>query len=109
MAKEETTTISGNRTGGLKTAIKNKEKDPDYYRKLGKLGGQRSSDGGFASDKVGSDGLTGRERASIAGKRGGAISRRKPTHKVEVTDKSPHPYQLVDKPGAPGHKTAVPF
>lgn len=32
--------------------------------------------GGFASNEVGEDGLTGRERAKIAGAKGGAISRR---------------------------------
>lgn len=34
--------------------------------------------GGFASDEVGEDGLTGRERAKLAGAKGGAISRRGP-------------------------------
>ena len=34
--------------------------------------------GGFASDEVGEDGLTGKQRARIAGAKGGAISRRGP-------------------------------
>lgn len=34
--------------------------------------------GGFASDEVGEDGLTGKQRAKIAGAKGGAISRRGP-------------------------------
>lgn len=102
--------MAGTRTGGRKAAITNKRlHGEDFFKVQGSKGGRASNTGGFASDKVGSDGLTGRERASIAGKRGGSISRRKPTHKVEVTDESPLPYQLVDKPGAPGHKTAVPF
>ena len=37
--------------------------------------------GGFASDKVGEDGLTGRQRASIAGAIGGFKSRRGPATK----------------------------
>lgn len=69
--------MSGNRIGGLKTAARIKTIDPDHYRRIGKIGGQRSSDGGFRSEKVGKDGLTGPQRASIAGKRGGAISRRR--------------------------------
>ena len=48
----------------------------EHYRTIGRKGGQRSCNGGFASDKVGKDGLTGRERSRIAGYRGGRISRR---------------------------------
>ena len=51
-------------------------KDPDFYKKIGSIGGKRSSNGGFASSVVGEDGLTGRERARIAGAQGGSISRR---------------------------------
>lgn len=57
------------------------EKDPDYYKKLGHLGGIVSSKGGFASDKVGHDGMTGRERARVVGARGGRLSRRGPANK----------------------------
>lgn len=39
-------------------------------------GGQLGRTGGFASDKKGEDGLTGRERARLAGSKGGRISRR---------------------------------
>lgn len=42
----------------------------------GAKGGRQSNTGGFASDKRGADGLTGRERAAIAGAKGGSISRR---------------------------------
>lgn len=38
---------------------------------FGAKGGMRSSNGGFASRKRGSDGLTGKERARKAGKKGG--------------------------------------
>lgn len=43
---------------------------------MGAKGGRNSSNGGFASDVRGLDGLTGQERASVAGRKGGTISRR---------------------------------
>lgn len=53
---------------------------PDGVRKkfieMGRKGGHISKTGGFASDKVGSDGLTGKERARLAGRKGGKISKR---------------------------------
>ena len=48
----------------------------DFYVVIGKMGGRKSRNGGFASDKVGSDGLTGVQRAKLAGARGGAKSKR---------------------------------
>lgn len=72
----------GTRSGGLKTAATNKAKyGEDYYRKMGQKGGKASSNGGFASMKVGADGLTGFERARIKGAIGGRISRRGPAKK----------------------------
>lgn len=69
--------MSGTIEGGLKTAKVNKAKyGEDWYTKIGALGGKAGKTGGFASDKVGVDGLTGKERASIAGGKGGAVSRR---------------------------------
>lgn len=49
----------------------------EHYRTIGRRGGQRSHNGGFASDKVGKDGLTGRERSHIAGRLGGQRSSRR--------------------------------
>lgn len=47
-------------------------------REIGRLGGLKKTPfGGFGSKKVGSDGLTGNERASIVGKIGGSKSRRR--------------------------------
>lgn len=40
------------------------------------MGGKKGHTGGFASEHVGKDGLTGFERAIIAGRKGGKISRR---------------------------------
>ena len=71
-------------TGGKLAALKNLASDPDFYRKAGKKGGMvKGTASGFASLKVGKDGLSGRERASIKGAIGGTISRRvakKPTY-----------------------------
>lgn len=77
--------MAGNKTGGKKTAAKNLAKDPDYYRNLGRKGGRKGTTGGFASNKVGKDGLTGSQRASIVGAKGGAISRRGPSKQSTVT------------------------
>lgn len=69
--------MSGTKAGGLKAAMTNKKKyGEDFYSRMGKLGGQLGHTGGFASEKVGDDGLTGYERAKIAGAKGGTISRR---------------------------------
>ena len=65
------------REGGRKTAQTIKEKwGSDFYREIGRKGGKNGHTGGFASDVIGRDGLTGKERARIAGKKGGTISRR---------------------------------
>lgn len=69
--------MAGTKAGGLKAAAKNLAKDPLFYNKIGRRGGENGNTGGFASDKVGKDGLTGRERSSVAGAKGGTISRRK--------------------------------
>lgn len=78
--------MSGNRIGGIKARNTNKEKyDKEcmekygmtYYQYIGQLGGVKGKTGGFASNKVGADGLTGKERARVSGMRGGKISRRK--------------------------------
>lgn len=70
----------GTRAGGLKAAKTNKERyGEDFYKTQGKKGGLVSTpNGGFGSDKVGNDGLTGKERAKIAGAKGGHTSRRGP-------------------------------
>lgn len=68
--------MAGTSVGGLKAAKVNKDRDPDFYRRIGAMGGRNGHTGGFASDKVGSDGLTGKERARIVGRRGGTISKR---------------------------------
>ncbi len=69
--------MAGTKTGGVKAATTNKTKyGTDFYAMIGAKGGKRGKTGGFASDKKGHDGLTGRERARLAGSKGGRISRR---------------------------------
>ena len=70
--------MSGTREGGIRAAITNRMRHgQDFYARIGKNGGSNSDNGGFGSDKRGKDGLTGRERARIAGALGGRISRRR--------------------------------
>ena len=53
-----------------------KEAIHDHMVAMGKKGGKLSQGGGFASNKVGADGLTGRERARLVGAIGGLKSTR---------------------------------
>lgn len=74
--------MPGNKAGGLKAKKTNIEKyGPDFYKRIGAKGGRNGKGvnyrGGFASLNIGEDGLTGSERAKIAGRRGGQISSRK--------------------------------
>ena len=70
--------MAGTKDGGKAAASTNKTKyGPDFYARIGAMGGKKGRTGGFASDKVGDDGLTGRQRAALAGARGGRISRRR--------------------------------
>jgi hypothetical protein len=75
--------MAGTKAGGRAAATTNKTKyGTDFYAKIGAAGGQKGRTGGFASNKVGEDGLTGKQRAALAGARGGRISRR--TKKTEA-------------------------
>lgn len=73
--------MSGNKIGGRKAAKTNVERyGADFYQRIGRMGGAQGRGvgykGGFASDIVGTDGLTGRQRAKLAGAKGGKMSRR---------------------------------
>ena len=60
--------MSGTKAGGLKAAMTNKKLyGNDFYRQIGKKGGQNGHTGGFAANP---------ELARIAGRKGGSISRR---------------------------------
>lgn len=74
--------MAGTKAGGLKAAATNKELYGEgFYARIGKKGGKNGTTGGFASNVVGADGLTGRQRAVLAGAIGGHISRRGPIKK----------------------------
>ena len=61
--------MAGNRKGGAKAAATNKARHgADYYARIGAMGGKKGRTGGFYAN---------RELASIAGAKGGRISRRK--------------------------------
>lgn len=66
--------VSGTKAGGLKARDRNLAKDPDFYKKIGAIGGRLGTTGGFAAD---------RKLARIAGAKGGRISKR---GKKEVID-----------------------
>ena len=68
--------MAGTRTGGLKAARKNLARDPNFYKRIGSLGGSLSTGGGFAASH---------ERAVEAGRKGGAISRRNRIKKESQT------------------------
>lgn len=75
--------LSGSRAGGLKAAATNKAKDPNFYRRIGQIGGRNGNRGGFAKAPWESD-EEHRARVRAAGALGGSVSRRKPrNHKQE--------------------------
>lgn len=72
--------MAGTKAGGKRASETNKKRyGKDFYASIGAKGGKRGKTGGFASNKVGADGLTGRERARLAGAKGGEISKRTKT------------------------------
>lgn len=75
--------MAGTKTGGQKAAQKNQAKDPDFYKKIGSIGGRNGHTGGFGSPNVGADGLTGKERAKVVGGLGGRVSKR--SKKILIT------------------------
>ena len=64
--------MAGTAAGGKLAAAKNIARDPDFYKKIGKIGGKNGNHTlrGFAA------GEAGRERARVYGAVGGRISRR---------------------------------
>lgn len=67
--------MSGNLIGGRKARDTNLTKDPDFYKKIGHLGGKNGHTGGFYNNH---------ELAVSAGRKGGSISRRGKSIKTEV-------------------------
>lgn len=69
--------MAGTKAGGAKAAATIKANHGEhYYALIGSIGGRKTGPKGFASSSVGKDGLTGFERASVAGRKGGRISRK---------------------------------
>ena len=66
--KAEREIMAGNRAGGIKAALKNKQlHGEDFYQRIGRKGGKNGHTGGFASNP---------ELAREAGRKGGKKSRR---------------------------------
>ena len=82
--------MAGTKHGGIKAAITNKQKHgADFYKRIGHLGGSHNNrSGGFASSKVGKDGLTGQQRAKIAGAKGGRNGRRRSIKEIQEAAKA---------------------
>lgn len=70
--------MPGTIEGGRKAAAKNIAKDPDFYRKIGAIGGRNGTTGGFATYEPCDCPLVPGEhhKAKCAGTKGGRKSRR---------------------------------
>lgn len=67
--------MAGTKAGGLKAKITNLERyGEDFYRNIGRRGGQNGRTGGFYAN---------RELARIAGAKGGRISKRGPAKRKD--------------------------
>ena len=85
--------MPGTKTGGLKAAQKNVERDPNYYAKIGSKGGKAKVPKGFAVN---------RDLARVAGAKGGraavpkgyAVTKRP---LIETIKKQSKLQMLVDK------------
>ena len=70
--------MAGTKEGGIKTALKIKERiGNDYYKEIGRNGGRNGHTGGFAANP---------ELAKIAGAKGGRISKRGPAFSRETLE-----------------------
>lgn len=67
--------MAGTKSGGIKTReTMYKKHGKDFYREIGRIGGQNGHTGGFAAN---------RELAKIAGSKGGKISKRGKARRTE--------------------------
>lgn len=74
--------MAGTKAGAAKAKKTKRERyGKDYFAEIGRKGGTNGHTGGFASETVGKDGLTGWERAKLAGAKGGKIGKRGPAKK----------------------------
>lgn len=65
--------MSGTVSGGKKAAAKNLSNDPDFYKRIGKIGGANSNTGGFAAKQwcTCTEIVLKHYKAQCAGKKGG--------------------------------------
>lgn len=69
--------MAGTKAGGIKARATNLAlHGTDFYMRIGAKGGRNGHTGGFASQKIGKDGLTGQQRAEKVGAIGGKKSSR---------------------------------
>jgi len=68
--------MGGTKAGGIKAREKNLAQDPDFYKKIGSIGGKNGTTGGFGQGEIG------RERARRWGSVGGKVSRRNAASKI---------------------------
>lgn len=69
--------MGGTKEGARKAALTNLERyGKDFFREIGRKGGQNGHTGGFASMN--------KEKVRECGRKGGRISRRGPTKKINV-------------------------
>lgn len=71
--------MPGNHQQGLNAAKTIKERyGPDFYIKIGAIGGKKGTTGGFAAN---------RELARVAGAKGGRISKRRSIRETDKTER----------------------
>lgn len=70
--------MSGNKIGGIKARDKNIARDPNWYSKIGKIGGKNGNTGGFADNRICTCNIIEGEhtKPQCAGKIGGMRSKR---------------------------------
>lgn len=86
--------MAGSREGGLITAQRNLERDPDHYRKIGAKGGLAGKGADYQKGGKKPSGFASNpEMAKIYGAKGGAASRKKGpnTKKMVVTKRRTKP------------------
>lgn len=85
--------MAGTPEGARKAAETRRNKyGADWEKQKAAQAGKQSKRGGFASEKVGKDGLTGQERAKIYGSKGGQASSSNFKNDPERAKKLSHEY-----------------
>lgn len=78
----------GTKAGGMKAAATNKkEHGEDFYKRIGKIGGQNGHTGGFAYNPA---------LAQVAGAKGGRNSKRGKAYKAQLETNAKRIVELMD-------------